>query len=218
MQRAKGYDRIAESWYHRRHYTRFRRELDELAARWSNGRLINLGCAHGPDFLPFARTSAFELYGLDSSREMLRFARRYMAKHGFEAELVAADARYLPFINGTFAWAVAVAVYHNIKGAEARASAFGELLRVLKPGAEAFVTVWNRWQPRFWFHGREVLVPWRTRSGDVRRYYHLFSRSELTGLFQKAGFEVLRVFPEKSHRFPIATFSRNICVLARKPL
>ena len=46
------YDEIAESWYGLRHWTRFRQELEEVAARWETGTLLNVGCAHGPDFLP----------------------------------------------------------------------------------------------------------------------------------------------------------------------
>ncbi|MEW6034594.1 MAG: class I SAM-dependent methyltransferase [Chloroflexota bacterium] len=205
---------MAEGWYHRRHWTRFRRELEEMAARWQRGRLLNVGCAHGPDFLPFR--DGFELWGLDSSSEMLRFALKYRGKHGFEAGLVLGDARWLPYADNAFDWAIAVAAYHNIRGHEGRMRAFAELRRVLRPGGEAFITVWNRWQPRFWLGGKEVLVPWKTRGSTVRRYYYLFSRRELVGCLERSGLEVMRVFPGEGYHFPMAAFSRNICVLVRK--
>jgi len=90
------------------------------------------------------------------------------------------------------------------------------LRRVLKPGGEAFITVWNRWQPRFWLSRREVAVPWRKKGETVYRYYYLFSYGELERLVQEAGFEVLKSFPESAYRFPIKFFSRNICLLVRK--
>jgi len=87
---------------------------------------------------------------------------------------------------------------------------------VLKPGGEAFITVWNRWQPRFWFRGKEIAVPWRTRDKVLYRYYYLFSYCELERLVKKAGFEVVKSFPERRYRFPIKFFSRNICLLVRR--
>jgi len=185
-----------------------------LAQRWLKGRLLNIGCAHGPDFLPFRQS--FELYGIDFSNEMLKFARRYAQKFHFAVNLSLADVSHLPYPDQTFDWAISVATYHHIKGKEERQAVFSELRRVLKPGGEAFITVWNRWQSRFWFKGREVAVPWRMRGKTLHRYYYLFSYPELERLVKRAGFEVLKSFPESSYRFPIKFFSRNICLLVRK--
>jgi len=86
----------------------------------------------------------------------------------------------------------------------------------LKPGGEAFITVWNHWQPRFWLKSSEVAVPWRSKDKTLYRYYYLFSYPELEKLAKQAGFEVLKSFPESSYRFPIKFFSRNICLLVRR--
>lgn len=208
------FDQIAESWYRVRHWPLLREELEELALRWQGGRLLNVGCAHGPDFLPF--TQGFELWGIDSSLGMLRQAIRYSAKFKFYVNLVAADARLLPFPDDTFHWAVAVATYHHIQSEAGREKAFAELKRVLKPGAEAFITVWNYGQPRFWLRSREQQVPWRLKGSIVYRYYHLFSYGELRKLLSRVGFEIVRLSPERSYRFPVKTFSRNICALVKK--
>ncbi len=208
------YDEIAESWYNFRHWTRFGEELAELAVRWQKGRLLNIGCAHGPDFLPFQ--AGFELWGLDSSIEMLRLAKKYGQKLGFEASLILGDACSLPFPDDAFDWALSVATYHHLPTAEERGAAFQELRRVLKPGGEALITVWNRHQPRFWLRRKEVQVPWRTREKKLYRYHYLFSYAELRRVAEDAGLEVLKQFPEKSHRFPIKSFSRNICLLVNK--
>jgi len=208
------FNQIAPSWYNFRHWSIFRKELEMLAQRWLKGRLLNIGCAHGPDFLPFRQS--FELYGIDFSNEMLKFARRYAQKFHFAVNLSLADVSHLPYPDQTFDWAISVATYHHIKGKEERQAVFSELRRVLKPGGEAFITVWNRWQPRFWFKGRAVAVPWRTRGKTLHRYYYLFSYPELEKLVKKTGFEVLKSFPESSYRFPIKFFSRNICLLVRK--
>ena len=207
------FNQIAPSWYNFRHWSIFRTELEVLAQRWHSGRLLNLGCAHGPDFLPF--TQNCELFGVDFSHEMLRFARKYSQKFNFSVNLSLADVNALPFNAETFDWAISVATYHHITGKE-QLAALEELRRVLKPGGEAFITVWNRWQPRFWFKGKEISVPWRRGGRILYRYYYLFSYPELVRLVKQAGFRVLKSFPESSYRFPIKLFSRNICLLVKR--
>ncbi len=147
---------------------------------------------------------------------MLRFAQKHSQKFNFTANLVLADVSHLPFADGVFDWAVSVATYHHIKGKRERQTALNELRRVLRPGGEAFITVWNHCQPRFWLSGKEVAVPWRTKSEALERYYYLFSYPELVGLVKKAGFSVLKSFLESSYHWPLKFFSRNICLLVRK--
>jgi len=209
-----GYDEIAESWYRLRHWTRFKVELTDLAARWNRGRLLNVGCAHGPDFLPFK--GSFELYGLDSSGQMTRMALRYAAKFGLTPHLVTADAVCLPFRDQTFDYAVSVAAYHHIGSGQLRLEALKELRRILKPGGEAFITVWNRWQKEFWNRGSEIMVPWKTGGREILRYYYLFTYPEFERTLKQAGFRIIKIFPEYGYRFPIKWFSRNICVLAAR--
>jgi tRNA (uracil-5-)-methyltransferase TRM9 len=208
------FNQIASGWYNFRHRSIFRAELEELAQQWQHGRLLNIGCAHGPDFLPFKE--GFELYGLDFSIEMLKLAQKYSRKFKFAVSLVEADALRLPFAEESFDWAMAVAIYHHIEDKEDRLKALQELRRVLKPDGEAFITVWNRWQPRFWLKTRSVIVPWRRRDITLYRHYYLLSYRELEGIARKAGLKVLKSFPESAYRLPIKTFSRNICLLLKK--
>ena len=208
------FNQIAPGWYNFRHWSIFRSELEMLAQRWQRGKLLDIGCAHGPDFLPFKES--FDLHGLDFSAEMLRFAQKYSHKFKFRVNLVLADAVHLPYHDEAFDWAISVATYHHIEGTEERQAALSELRRVLKPGGEAFITVWNRGQPRFWFSRREVAVPWHKRDKTLYRRYYLFSYAELERLVKLAGFQVLKSFPESTYHFPIKLFSRNICLLVKK--
>jgi SAM-dependent methyltransferase len=207
------YDEIAESWYRLRHWTRFKQELDEVAGRWGSGRLLNIGCAHGPDFLPFK--DRFEFWGLDSSEQMIAQAIKYSAKFKFDASLVVGDAVKLPFRDGVFEWAISVAAYHHIKEKKEREASFRELRRVMKPGGEVFITVWNRWQKAFWNRGRETLMSWKTRDGEILRYYYLYTYPEIKQKVSAAGFKVLKEYPEATYKWPVKYFSRNICILAR---
>ncbi|OGO24203.1 MAG: SAM-dependent methyltransferase [Chloroflexi bacterium RBG_16_50_9] len=208
------FNQIAPGWYNFRHRTIFRTELEAMAQRWRRGRLLNIGCGHGPDFLPFKQD--FELHGVDFSIEMLKLARKYSIKFEFAVSLVEADACCLPYSAETFEQAIAVATYHHLKDKEDRLKALQELRRVLKPEGEAFITVWNRWQPRFWLKRQETLVPWHSGDNILFRYYYLFSYRELEKLVKKAGFTILKSFPESTYHFPIKTFSRNICLLVKR--
>lgn len=214
-QEASAYDHIAADWYRLRRWTRFRSELEEMSQRWKGGSLLNVGCAHGPDFLPFRQ--GFQLYGIDSSVQILRFGRRFRQEQGFCAGFIAADARRLPFRDCSFDHAIAVAAYHCIEGRRERLEAYRDLGRVLKPGGEAFITAWNRWQRRFHSGGQDVTLPWKTRGGPVLRYYHLYSWSELARDLEDSGLEVLRLFPEKPHTESSPWSSQNICALVKKP-
>jgi tRNA (uracil-5-)-methyltransferase TRM9 len=146
---------------------------------------------------------------------MLRFAEKYAQKFGFNVELTLADVRRLPYPDDSFDRVIAVATYHHLMGGEHQA-ALAELRRVLKPGGEAFITVWNKCQPRFWFKPKEVEIPWRQKGQILYRRYYLFSFGELERLVKGAGFEVIKSSPESSYHFPLKLFSRNICLLVKK--
>ncbi len=208
------FDRIAAGWYGFRHHTIFGAELTQLALRWKDGKLLNLGCGHGPDFLPFK--DGFELHGIDVSSEMLKYGDKFAQKYGISADLRQADMRTLPYPDSYFDCAIAIASLHHIKGKDERLKAMLEFKRVLKPGAEAFITVWNVNQPRFLFRRRDRLVPWRTKDGTVQRFYHLFTYGEMENLVKSAGFTVLSSRPESRYHWPLKYFSRNICLLVRK--
>jgi tRNA (uracil-5-)-methyltransferase TRM9 len=208
------FDRIAAGWYGYRHHTIFRQELEDLAKRWQGGVLLNIGCGHGADFLPLIKY--FELHGIDFSLEMIRLGQKYAKKYNFHPQLAQADMRCLPYRDNTFDNAIAVASFHHIEGKLNRTLVLAELKRILKPGGEAFITVWNHWQPRFWLKHRDTIVPWRKDNEILNRYYHLFSYDELRKLVRRSGLEIIRSFPENSYRFPLKYFSRNICLLVRK--
>jgi tRNA (uracil-5-)-methyltransferase TRM9 len=212
---AQVFDRVAPGWYGFRHNTIFLKELTDLACGWKKGRLLNLGCGHGADFLPFRQ--GFELYGIDFSAGMLRQASNYAAKNGFRANFTQADMRQLPYPDDFFDQAIAVASLHHLPGMTDQLKALAELKRVIKPGGEAFISVWNRCQRRFWFKPKEVLVPWRSGGAVVERYYYLFTYAEVQKLIRRSGFLLIRTFSESSFHGPVKHFSRNICLLIKKP-
>ncbi|MCL2140355.1 MAG: class I SAM-dependent methyltransferase [Dehalococcoidia bacterium] len=208
------FDIIAPSWYNFRHHTIFQAELRALAMRWQGGPLLNLGCGHGADFLPFK--NGFELHGLDYSAGMLLQAERFASKHSLTLTLKQADLRVLPYPDNSFEHVIAIATFHHLKGNTEQLKALQELYRVLKPGGESFITVWNRCQTRFWFKRKEILLPFKADGKEVTRYYYLFTFGELERLVKKIGFKIIHSSPESRYHFPLRTFARNICLLLKK--
>jgi hypothetical protein len=60
-----------------------------------------------------------------------------------------------------------------------------------------------------------LAVPWRTGNRTLYRYYYLFSRGELEKLSKRAGFAIIRSFPER-RRLLKGFFDRNVFLLLRK--
>ena len=106
--------------------------------------------------LPFA--PGFELYGLDYSHEMIRLAQTYARKFNFQANLMVADAGYLPFASETFDRVISVAAYHHLRYPRERRAAFHELWRSFHHRLEPLAT--------------PFLVPWQGNHGSMaqRRY------------------------------------------------
>lgn len=213
METREFYDKIADSWYNVRHWPRFGDELEEVSERWGRGKLLNIGCAHGADFLPFREN--FDLYGVDISTELLSNAGKYGGKFDLEFKLVASDMRDLPFRSSSFDYVLCVASLHHVMKSKGRSKALKEMKRVLKNGGEIFLSVWNKWQPSFLFGDKEIEKKWDYRGEELSREYYLYTYPELKKDLEKAGLDVVRMYPEEGYRLPVKYFSENILALVR---
>ncbi len=167
-----------------------------------HGDGIDIGCGNGRHLrLMMERGMAV---GIDSSFKMLQIAR----KNASDAILIQSDARYLPFRDETFDYAIFIASLHNIEGSEERIRALKEMKRVMKSKAHGMISVWARWQDRWRMHFLkeffirkenefgDIYIPWR-RGVDVNRFYHLYSMAELKKDVRKAGFEIIKAWSVK---------------------
>lgn len=123
-----------------------------LLARWKKSRrsrirMLDLGCGMGRHSLLFAE-NGFEVTALDSSESGLRKLEASAAERGLEIEVVHADLTKLPFDDGSFD---AVLAYHSIYhvDSEGIVAAISELHRVMRPGAEVYVTFNSKSNPTY---------------------------------------------------------------------
>lgn len=115
-----------------------------------------------------------------------------------------------------FDYIFSVAVLHHIPGDDLRVVALQEMKKKLKKDGKIFLTVWNLWSQkkylkmilRFSFSkliGQnkmdfgDILFDWKDKNGGAvsRRYYHAFTKRELTRLIERANLKIERISKDK---------------------
>jgi len=198
----KVWDALAEQWYHFRHQ-QFRdvgAEIKDVSAM-KPGKILEIGCGSCRNLLPFAK-AGFDCYGIDFSKNMLKYAREYCKKYDFNVVLKKACAEKLPFPDSSFDYVLSIATLHHLNRNE-QEMAVKEMARVLKPKGIALIAVWNKGLSSLFV--KEKYITWTVKDKVYWRYYYLFTPFELKRLLKRHGFEIMMCGRKK-----------NIIVVARK--
>ena len=132
------------------HWNELDQVVIEVAQRWREHgiRLIHdLGCGAGRH-TAFLLTEGFEVVGSDLASHGLSACRERLAEAELKAELVRSDMSSLPFGDGVFDATISINVLNHGRRSALQA-ATDEILRTLRPGGEALLTVLNRSDWRF---------------------------------------------------------------------
>lgn len=134
------------------------RELERAPA----GALLDIGCGTGWWLRHMAGRDRHgaDLHGVDIQAARIELAQRAVP----EARLAVADARDLPFEDGTFAAATMLLLLSSLGEREAMARAEAEALRVLVPGGLLLVWDVRIANPR---NRAAVTPPWRRLAAAV---------------------------------------------------
>jgi ubiquinone/menaquinone biosynthesis C-methylase UbiE len=108
--------------------------------------VLDVGCGQGIDVVEYARAGA-RVTGIDLTPRHLELARDHVAALGLAATIVQGDAEQLPFADASFDRVSSNGVLHHTPNMLA---ALGEILRVLRPGGEARILVYNRRSFHYW--------------------------------------------------------------------
>src|SRR5437588_7454317 len=103
--------------------------------------VLEIGCGAGVDLARFARGGA-RVTGVDLAATALDLARTNFAQQGLDGRFEVADGEHLPFPDNTFDLVYAHGV---VQYTPDPARLVGESRRVLRPGGEAILQVYNRW-------------------------------------------------------------------------
>ncbi|MAG07644.1 hypothetical protein CMI46_02410 [Candidatus Pacearchaeota archaeon] len=160
-------------------------------------RVLDLGCGSGRNFFKFNGT----IYGVDFSKEQLKFAEKIAKELEIKVELTKAYCSDLPFEDNFFDKALFLYTLHCIEGEDKRKKSLEELHRVLKPKGKAIITVWNHNSKRWRKKEKDKIVSWNVGDKKVYRYYHLYSSEELRELLENTGFKILKYNRDDARNF-----------------
>ncbi len=178
-------------------------------------KVLDLGCGNGRFYSFFKRA---EYFGIDSSRNLIKIAKKKYPKANF----LLADALNLPFPDNYFDKVFSIAVFHHIPSKHFRIRFLKEARRVLKRNGIFVLTVWKiRYSFLFMIKNiflkifkkskldiGDIFIPW---GQERKRYYHLFSKKELSNLIKEAGLKIIERGTIKNKK------RNNIYVVALSP-
>lgn len=115
-------------------------------------RVLDVGCGQGIDVMRYA-TAGARVTGIDLTPRHAELARLHLAGMGLDATIADGDAEAMPFSDMSFDRVSSNGVLHHTPDMLA---ALREIRRVLVPGGEARVIVYNRRSFHYWLS--QVLV------------------------------------------------------------
>jgi ubiquinone/menaquinone biosynthesis C-methylase UbiE len=108
--------------------------------------VLDVGCGQGIDLVEYARAGA-RATGIDLTPRHAELARSHINALGLAAAVINGDAESLPFEDASFDFVASNGVLHHTPDVPA---ALREIRRVLRPGGEARVAVYNRRSFHYW--------------------------------------------------------------------
>jgi SAM-dependent methyltransferase len=115
--------------------------------RYRTGRILEVGCGMGTMAMCWARAGA-TVTAVDLNSGAVAETRRRFELEGLESSACEADGRSLPFDDASFDYVYSWGVLHHSPDLDRSLS---ELLRVLRPGGEFGVMLYNRRSFMYWY-------------------------------------------------------------------
>lgn len=182
----KYFDKIAkvyDNWYQTKtgsYVDRTEKELVFTLLKSKTGLSLDLGCGTGNYSLELYKRG-FAVIGLDSSKEMLKVARKKIS----EIYFIKGDAYFLPFKNEVFDLVLSITMFEFIKEP---IRVMKEIYRVLKPGGEVLIGTMNGRSLWFLFKRIKSLFV-----ETAYRYARFYTPKELKNLCKITGFKNIEI-------------------------
>ncbi|MBN1560736.1 class I SAM-dependent methyltransferase [candidate division KSB1 bacterium] len=125
----------------RKNYEHRYRLIENQAAKFPGGKILEVGCGAGWELVHWARCG-MKATGLDLSAAALELAQKNLQHNNLQAELKHGSAEELPFDDNTFDVVASLGVLHQTESTQ---KAVTEVWRVLKPGGEALITLYYKY-------------------------------------------------------------------------
>ena len=152
------------------------------------GKILDLGCGSGRNFIKLKQK---KVYGLDFSKEILKYAKQKSDNLNLNAELKQIKNEKIPYADNFFDSAIFIAVLHCIETDSKRKKLLKELYRVLKPNSKALISVWSKNHERLKNKPKKTFIPWTVNNKKYNRYTYIYDKEELEQQLKLTGFKIL---------------------------
>lgn len=161
-------------------------------AAYKEKKLLEVGCGAGIDLVHFSQAGA-RVTGIDLAKTSVELAHKNFSQRGLKGDFQVMNGEDLQFGDNSFDVVYAHGVLQYTANPQ---QMMAEIYRVLKPGGEAILMVYNRYS---WLNAMSKFMNVELEHADAPEL-RTFTRAEfrdLLGIFHK-----FRIVPE---RFPVET-------------
>jgi SAM-dependent methyltransferase len=232
----KDYEKIAIGFDETRGHTpHFRSDLEQLVGYVSEGnKVLELGSGNGRLY-ELLKDKKIDYLGIDNCAPLILKAKAHFPA----AKFLVGDVLDLSFLKNVipsivegFDVVFAIALLHHIPSKELRLKSLENIKNFLKPKGLFIMSNWNLYQPKYiskiikyaglvatkkiildW---GDILVPWHTREKVIYRYYHAFTRKEISSLIEEAGFTIVDLYYVREGKRVNWLGGANLVAIARK--
>jgi len=201
MSLKKSYNKIASHFSKTRNHPWKEFELFKPYLK-KDMNILDVGCGNGR-LVNFLKPYIENYIGIDISSGLLEKARENHPEYNFK------KTHMEDFCDdeNTFDAIFPIASFHHLATKKLRIQTLQNFHKMLKKDGIICMTNWNLWQKKYkwiyiksylfsWLRGkkpRDLFIPWRDKNKNIiaNRYYYSFLKSEIVGLVEKAGFEIL---------------------------
>ena len=136
---AEFFDTVSE--FIKKNYAHRYKIIELESAKYPGGELLEVGCGAGWESVAWAK-AGMKVHSIDLSTAALDLAKKNFEHNGLTADLQWGNAEQIPFEDNTFDIVTSLGVLHQTESTE---KAVSEVLRVLKPGGEAVITLYYKY-------------------------------------------------------------------------
>ncbi len=182
----KLWEKIASEWHE---HKQIPAQRTEEFLRKQKGNVLDLGSGSGRHLM---KISKGKMFLVDFSQEMLNLAEKKAKGQKIPLETKQGQLFNIPYRNNFFDALICISALHCVKGKSKREKSIKEMFRVLKPGAKAYIGVWNVNSKRFSRKkkkGKELMIGWTDKG---KRYYYLYDEKEIHQEFEREGFRIFK--------------------------
>ena len=201
-------DAIEETWdtiaksFHKTRKTPWQPVIDFINDLSIDSVVGDFGCGNGRHIFEISR-SGRKAIGIDISKRLLQIIQH--KKTNQPINLIHGNVVNLPLKNNSLTAIVFIASLHNIPKQKQRIKSLIEAFRVLKPGGQMLLSVWNQNHKHIdtvydniskldidkkILEPGDVFIFWTQDKLKVPRYYHLYTENEIKKEVRTAGFQI----------------------------